>query len=154
MSKNSVDLSYLNKNKDIINKTKEEYETLINQVIEVGIDLDSATEVIIKDFRIKSEHSTKQFYKLSKNKKSTKKDYFKFYKKNIYPLWKNIIEDKFEFIKDYKNILSEDIYYSYLIGMYIVIHSKAFQEKMEDFVKFSLAEMSLKAAVIVSKEKE
>jgi hypothetical protein len=144
-----MDLSSINKENNINEKIKE-YNELVKIVSSEVDNFDYAVEKITNEFRIKSENSTKGFYKIAKNKKSVKKDYFKYYDKNIYSLWKGMIEVNVKFILDCKNLLDKDIYYSYLIGMYIVIHSKKFRGKMNDFIKTTLAEMAYKATLKVN----
>lgn len=127
-----------------------EFNKLIQLVIDAGIDIDKIASVILSEFKVKTEFSTKKFYKLSKNQ--DKKQILKFISVNIKPLWIGIVEPCELAVIDLRNHLDKDIFLEYLSGIYISIHSKRFENNIGLLIKSTLAEMFQRVAFKISED--
>lgn len=120
---------------------QDNFKKMINSIKDAGIDIDNLTNLVIGDFRINSEDTTKAFYKIAKknNPKNTKK----FIRENIVPIWIKEVEnkDKQENIKDLRELIDHDIFLTYLSGIYISIHSKNLASEILNILNSVIAEM-------------
>lgn len=139
---------------DKFTSAQENFKNMIELVKKAGIDIEQLTNLIITDFRINTENTTKAFYKIAKknNIKNTKK----FIKENIIPFWikeveKKDIEDN---IKDLRELLDLDIFITYLSGIYISIHSKNLAPEILNILNSIIAEMFLAALKKIDIKKE
>lgn len=128
-----------------MNLAQENFKKMINSVKDAGIDLDLFTKLIVNDFRINSEDTTKAFYKIAKknNSKNTKK----FIKENILNIWIKDVEEKdlTNNIKDLRVLIDQDIFITYLSGIYIAIHSKNLASEILNILNSVIAEMFFNA---------
>lgn len=128
-----------------MNLAQENFKKMINSVKDAGIDLDLFTKLIVNDFRINSEDTTKAFYKIAKknNSKNTKK----FIKENILNIWIKDVEEKdlTNNIKDLRALIDQDIFITYLSGIYIAIHSKNLASEILNILNSVIAEMFFNA---------
>jgi len=145
------DLSNISKKEiSIINSKIEIYKRAVQQIREVGFDLDKTIDNIIGSFRINTENTTKQFFKISK-KDNSRKAKIRFMKKYIIPAWINLVENKLgeedNLLIDIRETLDNEKFIAYIMGIYIGIHSKSLANEIKDYVSFVIAEMSINTAL-------
>lgn len=126
---------------DKMKAAQENLKAIINKVKDAGIDLDFLTKLIINDFRINSEDTTKAFYKIAK--KNNPKNSKKFIKDNVLKIWIKDVEEKdtTDNIKDLRLLIEEDQFITYLSGIYISIHSKGLSSEILNILNSVIAEM-------------
>lgn len=126
---------------DKMKAAQENLKAMINKVKDAGIDLDFLTKLIINDFRINSEDTTKAFYKIAK--KNNPKNSKKFIKDNVLKIWIKDVEEKdtTDNIKDLRLLIEEDQFITYLSGIYISIHSKGLSSEILNILNSVIAEM-------------
>ena len=142
-------------NEEKIIEKKKLYEEKRKKLIENGIDIPGYRDIILKQFKKETLRYTKEFYKISKKKDPIR--VLKFVKKNILPQFeKNVIID--DYIKEVYTILNNDqkesfnVFLTYLTGIFIIIHSKAFEKKENDFVDTIITEMFIRTFSKIQKE--
>lgn len=119
----------------------ERYKQFKKEVLDHSeISVDDIVKNILKDFKAKTEFSAKEFYKLSKSKNNEKK-ILNFASKTIIPLWIKYVEKDSIYLFDLRDILNEDVYKTYLIGIYISIHSKNLEQRLSEFIELIVIEM-------------
>ena len=120
---------------DKMKAAQENLKAMINKVKDAGIDLDFLTKLIINDFRINSEDTTKAFYKIAK--KNNPKNSKKFIKDNVLKIWIKDVEEKdiTDNIKDLRLLIEEDQFITYLSGIYISIHSKGLSSEILNILR-------------------
>jgi len=133
--------------KKILEKRKL-YEEKRKKLIENGINIPEYRNIILNQFKKNTLKYTREFYKIAKKKDPIK--ILKYTKKNILPEFeKNVYID--ENIKEICNILNNDtkesfnVLLTYITGLFIIIHSKAFEKKESDFVDTIITEMFIRA---------
>ncbi len=133
---------------------QENFKKMINSVKDAGIDLDFLTKLIINDFRINSEDTTKAFYKIAK--KNNSKNSKKFIKDNILNIWIKDVEEKdiSENIKDLRSLIDNETFITYLAGIYISIHSKSLSSEILNILNSVISEMFFLALKKVDLNKE
>ncbi len=126
---------------DKMKAAQENLKAMINKVKDAGIDLDFLTKLIINNFRINSEDTTKAFYKIAK--KNNPKNSKKFIKDNVLKIWIKDVEEKdtTDNIKDLRLLIEEDQFITYLSGIYISIHSKGLSSEILNILNSVIAEM-------------
>lgn len=126
---------------DKMKAAQENLKAMINKVKDAGIDLEFLTKLIINNFRINSEDTTKAFYKIAK--KNNPKNSKKFIKDNVLKIWIKDVEEKdtTDNIKDLRLLIEEDQFITYLSGIYISIHSKGLSSEILNILNSVIAEM-------------
>ena len=141
-------------NQNIINNNQHLIEMI--EVVEKEINLNQIVNIIMTEFRIKTEEYTKKFFKISKkdfgNKQINQQKRIEFIKEFVYPKWSSIVEDKNEDMASLPLILNESVYLSYIFGIFILIHSKEVSENINTLLKGILAEIILKSVISIKKQ--
>lgn len=123
------------------NKEKIIENTKLKLVLnENGICVELIVSEIIEIFKVKSEFSTKQFYKISKGK-NTEKKILNFITQAILPIWVRYIEKDNIYLFDLRDNLDTDVFKTYIAGIYIVIHSKSMESNLNQLLELILVEM-------------
>lgn len=127
---------------------KEQYQEMIKSIKESGIDLDIIVDSILLDFRIKTEINTKAFAKIAKN--NNEKQKLNFVKEFIVPRWV-LIESKESNLGDIRTFLDNKKFLTYLMGIFITIHSKNLIDKINELTTYIVAEMFYMTMIEVRK---
>jgi len=135
-----------------IGEQKEKLDSMILAVKESGVDIDLIVKSIIGDYRIRTENSTKAFYRISK-KGNSEKSQTKFVKDKLLPIWKNCVESKEENVADFRNLIDNREFAAYMVGIYIGIHSRNLSENIIGFLTGIIAEMAIKASIEINKKR-
>jgi hypothetical protein len=145
--KSTFDKESIEKNKKaLITDLKNQKEKLNS----VGIDIDKQREVVLNIFRVKTEKQTKPFYKIAK--KNNPNQTLKFTKSNLKPYWISILETESHY-KDLRDILEDD-FYTYLTGLFIVIHSRNLSSVIHLIVDSIFIEMFMNSAKKVTEREK
>lgn len=123
---------------EAILKQKDKYLESIESIKSAGIDIDLIASVILTDFKTSTESSTKAFFKVAK--KGNEKQKLQFIKEYVVPRW-ILIEDKEENFADIRNFLDNKKFLTYLMGIYVSIHSTNLKENINELVLFIVCEM-------------
>ena len=131
------------------------YDEKRKKMIENGINIPEYRNLILNQFKKNTLKYTKQFYKIAKKNDPIK--VLKFVKKNILPEFeKNVYID--DYIKEVCEYLNNDqkesfnILLTYVTGIFITIHSKAFEKKENDLVDTIITEMFIRVFSKINKE--
>jgi len=124
--------------------TKEDLKNVINE-----FSLKDLISSQMAEFEVKTQPLAKKFAKFAKkmngkNPQEQKSKVVDFVKKNVYYFWEKYIEKQIPFLKDSNNILPEDVYYTYVFGFFVTLHSKKLkrQEKINVMAN-ALAEIKI-----------
>jgi hypothetical protein len=133
---------------DKIFEKKEQYMEMIKSIKESGIDLDKIIETILFDFRIKTEANTKAFAKIAKN--NNEKQKLNFIKEFIAPRWV-LVENSEDNVGDIRTFLDNKKFLTYLMGIFVTIHSKNLVDKIHELTSYVVAEMFYMTMIEVRK---
>jgi hypothetical protein len=138
-------------NQEEINLKKEQYEQIVSDIRNSGIDIDSAVEFIKGTFKDATKDTTKAFLKVAK--KNVPKLKMAFISENVVPHFVGIylIDEAFEDVRD---AIGDPKFMTYLLGLYVIVHAKLFEAELDDLIRFSLAEMLFYTAIAVSEQIE
>ena len=124
--------------------SKEELNEVINK-----LNLKEIISSNMAEFEGRTQPLAKKFAKFTKkmngkDPQEQKEKVISFVEKNVYYFWKKYIENNISFLEESKDVLPKDIYYTYIFGFFVTLHSKALkrQEKINVMAN-ALAELKI-----------
>jgi len=101
----------------------------------------------LAELEAKTKSVAKKFVKFTKkmngkNPVEQKTQVIKFVKENVSFFWNKYIKNVFPFVQDSEEFLVDDVYYVYIFGFFVTLHSRAIKRKDKlNIMSNSLAEM-------------
>jgi hypothetical protein len=101
------------------------------------------------EFEGKTQPIAKKFAKFTKKMNgkdplTQKTKVINFVKKEVYYFWQKYIENEISFLSEAKEILPEDVYYTYIFGFFVTLHSRALKRDQKiNTMANALAEIKL-----------
>jgi len=114
----------------------------------ISYDIDHGIELLL-EFNRQTTRFEKDFKKLTKKFKGAdpeyqKKQVFKFVQAKLLPFWNTIVQPKFWKGSELDS-LSSDTLSTYIFGVFVIGHSKALQQDMQEGFARTLKEMTDRA---------
>jgi len=151
-------------NYNILKKIEEKYaKKITKEELKEIIEREKIREKLnekLAEIEVKTKPIAKKFAKFTKkmdgkNSVEQKTQVIKFVKQNVKYFWDKYIKSIFPFIKESEEFLIDDVYYVYIFGFFVTLHSRAIKRKEKlNVMSNGLAEMYINTEKVKKAMKE